>query len=803
MNSSQAALRRASLCSPARNSVLSAQRQWVRNASNSPRGRGRKGGKLFAFTAVFGAAAAGAYYYPNIKEQFAPEPPAEIAPRKAEAQFEKARKKAQSKEENRDIISSQHTQVKNSWEKPGVYAWGSNSSKVIDPNSNERYVKLPRRISYFDGQLLRDLKLTQTFGAAVTEDGDLVQWGLGYNKTDAKPVPTLKGKDLIKIDVSADRIIALSCKGKVYSIPASRNDQEGGIKEEQQQSSWSLWGSAGAENISFRNLTPSELINGENITDISSGLEHCLLLTSKGRVFSAASSTLEFPSRGQMGIPGLSWTNRPKGPYDQPHEIKTLRGFEISQLAAGAYHSVVLDKLGRVFTFGDNSFGQLGFDTDFGVQLADAPAMIPLNKLYGSGGLIPSATLVAAGGYNTFFTVDAKAPPKFEDATSLAPARRLPQVTCDVWGCGQGVYGSLGTGKWSHVSSKPSKVKALSSLFEFDEKTNKMSPIRLKSLSIGSTHCSAVMDNVTETDISANGSENDTNWGADVVFWGGNEHFQLGTGKRTNSNAPIYIGPLDGAPKDEFHRLHVTPRKTVRLGEGGKGRKVSLEQKVECGKFVTSIYSSAGPGSDSAVFSALFRHLFSHRVRSSSTPQQTPTLAPLSSIALIASGPLLPRPWVQVRTLTLPFLHRPEVCSRARCRYRYRFPSPSPFWSWSCGCSTSSSSSYLRPRPRPRPRLRRSDSPSAAHFASSSSFFSSNPHLAPNSFSSTLFFSVPAMDRIPKFRRKPRNPTIETAVERSSTDTADSTTSADLQAQQQQPQTQQTQNIQLQRPAPP
>lgn len=38
------------------------------------------------------------------------------------------------------------------------------------------------------------------------------------------------------------------------------------------------------------------------------------------------------------------------------------------------------------------------------------------------------------------------------------------------------------------------------------------------------------------------------------------------------------------------------------------------------------------------------------------------------------------------------------------------------------------------------------------------------------------------MDRIPKFRRKPKNPTIETAVERSSTDTVDSIASAEIQA---------------------
>lgn len=49
------------------------------------------------------------------------------------------------------------------------------------------------------------------------------------------------------------------------------------------------------------------------------------------------------------------------------------------------------------------------------------------------------------------------------------------------------------------------------------------------------------------------------------------------------------------------------------------------------------------------------------------------------------------------------------------------------------------------------------------------------------------------MDRIPKFRRKPKNPTIETAVERSSSDTVDSIASTELQAANTQKQGQQAQ----------
>lgn len=567
-----------------------------RQPQSQGRLHGRRGGGFFGFVVVFALSAGAAYAYPIL---FPKEEESEVTKpvyQKAEIQFEKERLHPTSKEANRDVISSQHFQVRQSWENPGVYAFGSNVGKVIDLDSKDSYVKLPRRIAYFDGKILRDIKLTQDFGAAVTEKGDLVQWGLGFNKSDPTPIETLKGKDIVKLAVSNDRVLALSSSGSVYAVPASRSDQGEGATTEQ-SSSWVPFWSSGASPLpssSIRNMTPANLAWGEKIVDVKSGLQHSLLLTSKGRVFSAASSTSGFPSKGQMGVPGLGWENRPAGPFDQPHELLSLKGFNITGIAAGDYHSAVVDKEGKIFTFGDNINGQLGIPAEGGFRSVDVPTLVPISQLYTNTGLVPKVTSVAAGGLNTFFTVEASRPTY--DASSsgeLAPARRMPAVTADVWACGSGIYGSLGTGRWTHVTPAPVKVKSLSALFEFDENTNKMIPIKLSNITVGSTHASATMDNVTRTGASHRSSENDTNWGADVLFWGGNEHYQLGTGKRSNLNTPTYIGALDGGPVDDFHRLQLTPRKTVRLGADGKGRKATLEQKVECGRFVTAVYSAA------------------------------------------------------------------------------------------------------------------------------------------------------------------------------------------------------------------
>ncbi|EME40321.1 hypothetical protein DOTSEDRAFT_74953 [Dothistroma septosporum NZE10] len=511
--------------------------------------------------------------------------------------FEQSRKKVgASKEENRELISSQHLQVKRSWESPGVYAWGSNTGRVVAPDSTENVIKTPRRIKFFDNKLLRDIKLDRNFGAAIDEQGNLLQWGIGYAPDVKEPVITMKGKNLVSLSISKDRILGLAGNGKVYSIPVSQEDQQSGTKIS--ESSWiPFW--SGRSSIAYRDLTPKDFGYGEKVTAIAGGLEHALMLTSKGRVFSAASASDSFPARGQLGVPGLTWTSRPQGAFDQPHELTTLRGFPVIKLACGDYHSLVLDKEGRVFAWGDNSSGQLGFDYSPESSVIDAPSLLPTGKLYSGSAQQPKITHIAAGGSNSYITVDAtRVPSNKDDPNDARVQMQIGRVTADTFAFGSGIQGNLANNRWTHVQSTPTKIPSLSGLFEYDETTNLTVPIRLSHLSVGQTHASAIMKNITYTAASATTSSDDTNWGADVVFWGGNEHYQLGTGRRNNVSQPVYIQPLDmdaevkRAKKStggkEEHRFHITPRATATLGDG---RRISVEQRIECGRNVTAVYS--------------------------------------------------------------------------------------------------------------------------------------------------------------------------------------------------------------------
>ncbi|KAJ5644684.1 hypothetical protein N7507_010695 [Penicillium longicatenatum] len=475
-------------------------------------------------------------------------------------------------------------QEKRSLKSPGVYTWGSNEYKVVDPGSKDTDIKSPRRFKYFNGQVLRDFKVDEKSGAAITEDGDLVQWGKGFSETEYKPSKTLTGKNLISLALSESRLIALSSDGNIYSVPISKSEQTSGPKT--RESSWvPLWGGKSA--LSYRILKPA-LKLGEKVTAISGGQEHVVILTSSGRVFTAASSTEKYPSLGQLGVPGLTWTTRPSGPADQCHEVTTLKGSKITQIASGDYHSLALTKEGRLFAWGDNSFGQLGVEYEPSAPFKDTPFTLPAEKYYRKALYSPTITSVAAGGATTFYTVDSKRIlGSEEDPTKV---RDLGTVTAETWSCGRGIWGTLGAGKWIHIQDSPTKVKDLSGLGEYDEKMKQLAPIRLRHMSVGTNHAAAVLDN--KTTISGNNIDSldkSKDFGYEVFWWGGNEHFQLGTGKRSNQSRPTHIkAPPESKKPEPEARLQIMPRHKGPVGKRTK----SMEQRVECGRHVSAIYSA-------------------------------------------------------------------------------------------------------------------------------------------------------------------------------------------------------------------
>ena len=114
----------------------------------------------------------------------------------------------------------------------------------------------------------------------------------------------------------------------------------------------------------------------------------------------------------------------------------------------------MLDKDGRVFVFGDNSFGQLGIQFDVTSPFKDTPNPLSLKspaKLKVTG--------IAAGGFNSFLTVDVQRPTAPED--EKLSMKDICHITADTWAFGKELYGTLGNGRWTHLQDTPTKMKSL------------------------------------------------------------------------------------------------------------------------------------------------------------------------------------------------------------------------------------------------------------------------------------------------------------------------------------------------------
>uniref|UniRef100_A0A8C3S695 HECT and RLD domain containing E3 ubiquitin protein ligase family member 6 n=1 Tax=Chelydra serpentina TaxID=8475 RepID=A0A8C3S695_CHESE len=118
------------------------------------------------------------------------------------------------------------------------------------------------------------------------------------------------------------------------------------------------------------------------IVHVSCGKEHSLAVCNRGKVFSWGAG-----SEGQLG------TGEFKEQSLIPRKIDGLSALRIIQVTCGHYHSVALAQDGRVFSWGQNTHGQLGL----GKESTSQPSPQHVTSLSG----IPLAQ-VAAGGGHTF-----------------------------------------------------------------------------------------------------------------------------------------------------------------------------------------------------------------------------------------------------------------------------------------------------------------------------------------------------------------------------------------------------------------
>ncbi|KAK9245662.1 regulator of chromosome condensation 1/beta-lactamase-inhibitor protein II [Lipomyces tetrasporus] len=456
-----------------------------------------------------------------------------------------------------------------------VYAWGWNGKHVVAPGSKDEAIKTPRKIPYFDGMELRDLVLGDNIGVAVTARGDLLVWGDGYDPAATVPELVLRRKNIRRVQVSQDRIYALTDKGdKIYSIPYSKEEMQA-VMEKEQNKLWffSIFASYGK--ALGLNTVKVPLGSFESIKQIAAGDHHLVILTSGGKVYTCVTgSNPVYSTEGQLGVPILLEDDEPGSiTPEHLHEVATLRGVNVVQIGAGECHTVARDDLGRVWSFGSNSHGQLGLDYTIETAFIPIPSILQLDKLYNVKGQADVVCeYVSAGGNNTLFSI-----------------RNRKKGTADLWISGSGLHGQHGNGRYLHMQGIPIRVKSLSGIQEYSEKDKKSQEILIRYLSIGKRHLAAVLDNATGADSKVQ---------RELLIWGGNDKFQLGNGKRSNLPRPDYMKPflytLDKKsgkqPVAESEDIVKFENDREHLGAAKSKNGWKVEQTVVCGNYGSAVY---------------------------------------------------------------------------------------------------------------------------------------------------------------------------------------------------------------------
>ncbi|KAI6022723.1 regulator of chromosome condensation 1/beta-lactamase-inhibitor protein II [Pisolithus marmoratus] len=462
--------------------------------------------------------------------------------------------------------------------------WGSNKSHTINPTEPKvNVIQYPTNVNWLENVALRDLALHERHAACVDARGDVYQWGDGFfpsvstsEPETRRPRPTLLGKNIVKVQVTESRVYALSASGKIYVFAANEEQQKPKGPSQHQKSSW--WGFdwlwRDRANIELVELFPREKLQWrERFTHIAAGRDHVLALSSAGRVFSHPVNK-NANSHGQLGLrkvdlPVLSGFPddaslghmtvelSPKAvidPYakasqyprirlfngsaetldtiddktinfcDSLFEIPALKGIKVSQIAAGSRSSYVNTDAGRVLTWGANEFGQLGLGSGIVLDAVAIPTEVILTRNLPID-VKSKCVGISTGGDLAFFVAE---------RTGSDPSHHI-----DVLSCGNGQWGGLGANLYTTSQANPHRVKNVSGLLEYDERTRSLAPIVPEAISVSPMgHALLTLDTLSHAGPGFTGR--------DLLVWGLNYDFQLGTGKRKSLAAPTILNRPEG-----------------------------------------------------------------------------------------------------------------------------------------------------------------------------------------------------------------------------------------------------------------
>ncbi|SCU79228.1 LAME_0A07822g1_1 [Lachancea meyersii CBS 8951] len=439
---------------------------------------------------------------------------------------------------------------------PGVYYWG------LGRNDN-RNSKFPLRVSHFDNQTLRDVWLSPENGnLAVSDKGDLYVWD-----TNSKTL-ILPDQDIIVAKASNGVAYAQTKKGDILIVPLADEKERNRLLC--MKRSWLLpWKKYCQYDFKLDTKSAFSGRSENKVRQFDVGKDHLVFLSNAGKAYTCATGIREqngAKSRGQFGVPSLSQFD-PFPKCNKVYDIELLNhntvgnggsARTIEKIACGNYHSLALDSVGEVYSFGLNTHGQLGQPVSYDMEYIPYP-----KRIVGFNAHFPRDTYlkcvdIKAGGDTSFVSVVPQDIHKFfRNKGNVSLQENLDKIT--YFAFGGGISGELGNGNFKHCQQEPTKLKVVNDIVE-NGSIAVQRPAKIEKWSCGSDHCFTELEN------------------HEIVAWGSNSQGQLGNGKKIKSCKPVKIPEIlepdneVGSTHDQMQKhlsstLRLLPGQTIVAGE--------------------------------------------------------------------------------------------------------------------------------------------------------------------------------------------------------------------------------------------
>ena len=216
----------------------------------------------------------------------------------------------------------------------------------------------PKKVEYFTGIPVRNVSCGKDFTAILADDGILYMTGsdvygcmgcdhaFGDEVLLPRRVDKFNNLKVLQVDCGDAHVVALADDGEVYTWGCGQYGRLGLGTE---------------DDMAIPEPMPLPP-NCNEIVAIKCGLDNTLILTKQGHVVGCGSNEfnkMAFSNRVSVHGRSMQKSNR-RDFRTSPLPIRALKAYKIVAVDAGRSHSAAIDVEGRVITFGNNMYGQLG-----------------------------------------------------------------------------------------------------------------------------------------------------------------------------------------------------------------------------------------------------------------------------------------------------------------------------------------------------------------------------------------------------------------------------------------------------------